>query len=131
MSDLDSKGFYILSLKWSSGDMLTWYRANAQGYTLFLDDAGVYTEEKARRHSYGRETIAVPVEAARSVARLAVYDSKKDGLIAAAAEAGFVLEPEPPPQKKQKPQKCPDCGRFLPPSVFRMEHVCKSGVANV
>jgi hypothetical protein len=120
--------FYILSLKWSRGDMLTWYRANAQGYTMFLDDAGVYSEEEARRHTYGRETIAVPVDAAKGVARLAVYDSKKDELLAAAAAAGFVLEPEPPPQKKQKRQKCADCGRFLPPSVFQIEHVCASGV---
>ena len=111
--DLATKGFYILSLKWSKGDMLTWYRANACGYTLFLDDAGIYTEEEARRHSYDRATIAVPAEDARSVARLAVYDSQKDGLVAAAAAAGFVLPPEPPPQKRAR-QRCYDCGRFLP-----------------
>lgn len=114
MPNLDAKGFYILSLKWSKGDMLTWYRANACGYTVFLDDAGIYTEEEARRHSHDRATIAVPVEAARLVARLAVYDSQKDGLIAAAAAAGFVLPPEPPPQKRER-KRCAVCGKFLPP----------------
>ncbi len=58
--------FYLLSVKWSEGDYLTWWRPDAKGYTRRLADAGEYTAEEARRYAHPL-TIPVLCEKARAL----------------------------------------------------------------
>jgi hypothetical protein len=44
----DKRDWLILSLKWSTGELLKWYATAAAGYTTSLLRAGRYTEEEAR-----------------------------------------------------------------------------------
>lgn len=66
--------FYLLSLKHSRGDFLTWWRPDERGYCWGLNVAGLYDEAKAREierlstHNGVRATVAVPEDIARSVA---------------------------------------------------------------
>lgn len=104
--------FYILSLKWSQGDMLTWWRPNSSGYTWFLHEAGVYSEVEARARSWEREAIAVPVAQANALAVQVIGGSKRAQVLEAAAAAGFVLSPEPPPVKPAR-KRCVGCAKFV------------------
>lgn len=65
------KGFYVMSLKWTSGDHITWWGPDNSGYTTDLARAGIYTAEQITKspgyYDSGRRddgTLAVPVEAA-------------------------------------------------------------------
>lgn len=56
--------FMLLSLKHSSGDVLTWWRPNSAGYCQRLEDAGRYTQAEAERICGGLsegDTVAVPL----------------------------------------------------------------------
>jgi hypothetical protein len=65
--------FYILSLKHSQGNFLTWWRPNKAGYCWSLDQAGIYDEATAKqvedqtKHNGTRSNIAVSVEYAQSL----------------------------------------------------------------
>lgn len=65
-----------------------WWRPGDSGYTLFLEAAGQYTKEQveAKPHYYndGKSTRAVPVEAVRAVAKLAVYSDYIGDVMASA-----------------------------------------------
>lgn len=47
------EGYYIRCVQ--GGDLALWWRPNRHGYTVNLDEAGVYSEEEARRLDRGRE----------------------------------------------------------------------------
>lgn len=57
--------FRILSCKYSRGSYLVWWRDQAHGYTEWLDEAGVFTKEKAESHCRGSHGDAVPVPCER------------------------------------------------------------------
>lgn len=71
-----SKEYYIISVNHTRNDreglVLTWWRENASGYTVFVEQAGRYPEEvvKANEDYYnnGEDTIAVPCERAEEIA---------------------------------------------------------------
>lgn len=42
--------FYILSLKWSQGDLMTWWRPENKGYTCCVGSAGIYTRAQIEAH---------------------------------------------------------------------------------
>ena len=64
--------YYLLSLKHSDGDFLTWWRPDERGYCWSLDAAGLYGEEAARRieasstFDGARSVVAVPEGIAKS-----------------------------------------------------------------
>lgn len=68
--------FYILSLKWTTGDYCIWWGPNRIGYTSSLEDAGKYTASQIKdRPSYyndGKDTIAVPCDVAEMRTRRVV-----------------------------------------------------------
>jgi hypothetical protein len=74
------KQYYLLSWKWTRGDFCLWWKADSQGYTLTLDQAGKYSEDAAfsiMRSSHN-DALAVAVEEAdalahRTVAREHIY----------------------------------------------------------
>lgn len=57
--------YYILSVKWSNGDNLVWWRPDDKGYTSFLEDAGIYTQDQVlgnlEHYNNGHSTLAIPV----------------------------------------------------------------------
>jgi hypothetical protein len=69
-----AKEYYILSITHTKGgdEILTWWRPDNSGYTVFLESAGRYSEEtvKGKLHYYDnkKETIAVPCERAEEIA---------------------------------------------------------------
>ena len=58
--------YYILSLKWSVGDLFVWWQSNNSGYTSNLEKAGKYSREqvgeKPDYYDNGKDTLAVPCE---------------------------------------------------------------------
>lgn len=58
--------FYIISIKWTVGEQLCFWRPNAQGYTNSLDEAGKYPKSKVyaneRYYNNGYGSLAVPCE---------------------------------------------------------------------
>lgn len=74
--------FYILSLKWSRDrECLTWWQPARSGYSMMLDKAGIYSEEEAMRIADGRETLAIPVEAADALACRAVHGNHRKAMV--------------------------------------------------
>lgn len=65
--------FYLLSLKHSAGDFLTWWRPDERGYCWSLDAAGLYTEEQAKKiegqstFNGARSVVAVPEDVAKAM----------------------------------------------------------------
>ena len=78
--------YFILSIKWSRESILTWWRPDAMGYTMSLDDAGVYTAEYALLHNDLIDCAAIPVSVARSMQFPAVSEGRKSDLIAVAGK---------------------------------------------
>lgn len=62
--------YYLLKADTIHADRCTWWRPDSQGYTTNLDEAGLYTEAKARswERSSGQSTIAVHRSEARKAA---------------------------------------------------------------
>jgi hypothetical protein len=83
--------FYILSLKWSKGDVLTWWCPDNKGYTIVLDRAGRYTREQVEAemayYNDDERTLAIPcgVVEAESVVTVPScrIDRLRDGYLAA------------------------------------------------
>ena len=40
------KEYYVISLKWTRADNICFWRPDNAGYTEYLDEAGIYTEEQ-------------------------------------------------------------------------------------
>lgn len=55
---MKSDGYYIQH-GWA-GDLAVWWRPDAAGYTVYLDDAGVYSEEYVRARRWRRQDVARP-----------------------------------------------------------------------
>lgn len=57
------KEYYVISLKWSTGDNVCFWRPNSSGYTEYPDEAGIYTEAQIEQHqdyyNDGEDTLAV------------------------------------------------------------------------
>lgn len=78
-----SKAYYILSKKHTRGNFILFWAPNSCGYTLFLERAGVYSEDDACDATDGfrsDDTFAVPVELVREKAHQAVYVDDLDAL---------------------------------------------------
>jgi hypothetical protein len=65
--------FYILSLRHTSGNVVTWWRPENRGYTTDLNCAGRYTRQQVEDapgyYDNADETLAVPCEAALAAAQ--------------------------------------------------------------
>lgn len=57
--------YHILCLKEIANDNLVWWRSENKGYTSFLDEAGLYTEEQILNnlnyYNNNIDTVAIPV----------------------------------------------------------------------
>lgn len=73
-----SQLFYIRNLEREGrGNLVWWWKANSQGYTTDLEQAGYYTKEQAEAITKAAnivktEDVMVPVEEARAVASMSV-----------------------------------------------------------
>jgi hypothetical protein len=77
--------FFILSLKWTRGSPVTWWRPGAAGYTTDLQNAGRYSRQQveANREYYDNktDTLAVPCSDAMLMATTRVsVEIGRDGL---------------------------------------------------
>ncbi len=70
------KQFYILSLKNTRGEHVTWWGPHSSGYTCDIDHAGIYGEDEIKeKPSYfdnGESTKAVPIELVQQCSRRVV-----------------------------------------------------------
>lgn len=89
--------FYILSLRWTKEEVVTWWCANNSGYTSVLSNAGRYSradvEAKASYYNNGEHTIAIPCDEVDKVAQLVVFDHAMLKLIAPRQVRTVYLEP--------------------------------------
>ena len=67
---------------------ICWWKPDSKGYTICVDKAGRYTEEKARSICHSSECIAVRVDAAESIARSTPYYRRSDGTLAKLYDGG-------------------------------------------
>lgn len=69
--------YYILSVKWTSPYILTWYRDKANGYTVELREAGKFTKSAALNITGGvhGDALAIPCSAVDARATLMVHDN--------------------------------------------------------
>jgi len=62
MTELE-KLYYIISLKYSKGDVICFWRPNSAGYTEYVDEAGIYTgvwlQGRENYYNNGIDTLAV------------------------------------------------------------------------
>lgn len=107
MADMESKtpqsaqasqNFYILSIKWTNGDLCCWWGPKNCGYTTTLEDAGKYSAEEIADHpryyNDGESTRAIPCGVVEARAKRTVR-ADLGALIAAAESAGSPV-PTPP-----------------------------------
>lgn len=91
--------FFILSVKWTGGDVLVWWGPDDTGYTTLIDYAGRYTREQVeRRRSYydnGDTTLAIPCSAVETRIIRIVYAHHLEALMAERFSAA-VGELDPP-----------------------------------
>ena len=77
----DEEGYFILSLKYSDGADLTWWKPNDRGYTKYIEDAGIYppqlVEGNPRYYDNGVTTLAIPAPVV-SVLRKTVVRANAD-----------------------------------------------------
>jgi len=87
--DADSKPlFYIQDKRQIVGNCVLWWRANGQGYTTELNDAGLYPAEKGLRET----DVLVPKELAESLAVKHVrVEPLRDALVALAKGETLLL----------------------------------------
>lgn len=76
--------YFIISLKWSVGENhIVFWRPEAAGYTIDIDQAGRYTQEQLDRdpryYDDGKNTLAVPCAEIEPLACRVVSDSKLHG----------------------------------------------------
>jgi len=69
--------FYLLSVKWTSPYVLTWWLAKSSGYTVKLDEAGQYDrkdDEEICRGVHG-DALAIPCSVVDACATRMVHDN--------------------------------------------------------
>jgi hypothetical protein len=60
---IDGRSFLILSVERTKGSRAcVWWRANADGYTTSLGDAGLYNADQIRHHADPPHHVAIPVK---------------------------------------------------------------------
>ena len=69
--------YYILSVKWTSPYVLTWYRDKGNGYTVELREAGKFTRAKSIELTRGvhGDALAIPRAEVDARATLMVHDN--------------------------------------------------------
>ncbi len=78
--------FYLLDLKVSKGDMLSWWRPNSSGYCWDLGSAGLYDEAEATdtelrsTHAGVRKVVKIPQAKAESLTSRVVEECHFDKL---------------------------------------------------
>ena len=85
--------YYILSVKWTSPYVLTWYRDKANGYTVELLEAGKFSRAEALNITGGvhGDALAIPCAEVDARATLMVHDNHICEL------RNLVLDPNPVP----------------------------------
>lgn len=72
--------FFVLSLKWTRGDLLTWWAPEAMGYTTLIEQAGRFTVEQVTTKGYyynnGESSIAIPCADVEAAACRVVMDHR-------------------------------------------------------
>ena len=83
--------YYLLSLKHSRGDYLTWWKPNRRGYTIDISEAGQYENAEIettnregdsviKRQFFNRDTVAIPVEDVQKLRMQTVADYSTENL---------------------------------------------------
>ena len=83
--------YYLLSLKHSRGDYLTWWKPNRRGYTIDIREAGRYEDSEIettnsdgdpviKKQFFNRDTVAIPVEDVHKLHRRTVADYSTENL---------------------------------------------------
>lgn len=69
--------YYILSVKWTTPYVLTWYREKSEGYTVELREAGKFTRAKSIEITRGvhGDALAIPCSEVDARATLMVHDN--------------------------------------------------------
>jgi len=79
-----SSEFFVLSLKWTRGDVLTWWAPDAMGYTTLIEQAGRFSLEQVTAKPYyynnGESSIAIPCAEVEAAADRVVMDHRLGGL---------------------------------------------------
>lgn len=83
--------YYIQDTRGFVGDSVMWWRPDGKGYTINLEEAGEYDEEKARAIETNRSTDKpIPCEVARAASSTHVMADR--------LRAAFVVNEVPTPQ---------------------------------
>lgn len=102
--------YYILSLKWTRGNQLTWWGPDNNGYVTNLAQAGKYSYETVveRRSYYDNHdtSIAIPCERADAAAIQVVPDHALSALLRPYTAKPLLDDAVAP---------CPDCGQAPTP----------------
>lgn len=100
--------FFILSLRWTREDVLTWWCPKNSGYTSTLTQAGRYSraDVEARRDYYdnGHTTLAIPCGDVEPCAVLIVRDLHLRKLTGKRFQMATSADDDEQP--------CPDCGQY-------------------
>lgn len=67
---------------------ICWWKPDSRGYTVCVDKAGRYSEQKAREICASSECMAVPIEPANALARSTPYYRTPDGTLAKLYDGG-------------------------------------------
>ena len=82
--DLLRGEFFILSLRWTREDLITWWCPNNSGYTCVLEQAGRYTREQVEQlpgyYNNGETTLALPCAEVEAEAVRVVYGLRLEKL---------------------------------------------------
>jgi len=81
--------YYLLSMKRSkpADGCYTWWRPQRAGYTVNLNEAGLYREAEAQQLADGADTFAVPAKMVESATVLRVEYGRLDGVLKRASDA--------------------------------------------
>ncbi len=76
-SNRPTEGYYLYTKRdrtrgYNDG-CIVWWRANGSGYTNFLEDAGVYSEEQKQKNASHKELIYVPVAVVHTAMKTRSY----------------------------------------------------------
>lgn len=71
-----------------SDEHICWWKPDSRGYTICVDKAGRYSEEKARSICDGSVCLAVPVSAAVALARTTPYYRLSNGTLGKLYDGG-------------------------------------------
>lgn len=118
-NEIDTKeALYILSLRWTrtEDESATWWRADNNGYTTNVDQAGRYTRAQVQQNpSYydNRETtLAVPCELVdRRAQRVVPSDALSAIVTDAIGVPTLVTAPREESPDDPRPLECPTCGQ--------------------